>query len=373
VSGPVCGIAGAIIGRRDNAAVRWDVFCKVVDNFGDIGVCWRLACNLAAQGERVRLRVDDASALAWMAPRGAPGVTVSSAAEAAFDGADVVVETFGCGLPAQVLAGMAAAATAPCWVNLEYLSAEPYVLRSHGLPSPQWSGPAAGLVSHFFYPGFSAGTGGLLREPGLLERRARFDRRAWLAARGWHLAPGQRVVVLFGYRQPALPALLHLLAAVPTLLLVAPGPLQADAMRLGQGARRRAGLDVVALPYLPQAEFDHLLWSADFAFVRGEDSVVRAIWAGVPFVWQLYAQDDGAHHAKLEAFLQQMLAGVPGELAGQVADVFRAWNAGRPDALDALQWPPMPAWRRLARQARDRLATQTDLATQLRRFVMAKR
>ena len=52
----------------------WDVFCRVVDNFGDIGVCWRLAADLAARGQHIRLWVDDPSALTWLAPAGAPGV-----------------------------------------------------------------------------------------------------------------------------------------------------------------------------------------------------------------------------------------------------------------------------------------------------------
>jgi uncharacterized repeat protein (TIGR03837 family) len=353
--------------------VRWDVYCKVVDNFGDIGVCWRLASDLAARGEQVRLLVDDASALAWMAPRGAPGVVVLPAAQAAFDGAQVVVETFGCALPEAALAAMAASAAPACWVNLEYLSAEAYVARSHGLPSPQWSGPAAGRVRHFFYPGFTAGTGGLLREPGLLDRRARFDRRAWLAARGWSPRQGQRVVVLFGYRQAGLQALLRHLSTEPTLLLVPPGPLQADVLRLHRRQPRGSTCDVITLPYLTQIEFDHLLWSADLAFVRGEDSVVRAIWAGVPFVWQLYPQADGAHHVKLDAFLPQLLAGARPLLASQVAAVFRAWNASRADALDGLRWPSSRAWQRLVWRWRERLAAQDDLVTQLQRFVVAKR
>ena len=56
--------------------LTWDIFCNVVDNFGDIGVCWRLACNLASRGKRVRLWVDDVSPLAWMAPSGYPNVEV---------------------------------------------------------------------------------------------------------------------------------------------------------------------------------------------------------------------------------------------------------------------------------------------------------
>ena len=54
----------------------WDLFCRVIDNFGDIGVCWRLAADLAARGETVRLWVDDPAPLRWMAPHGAPRVDV---------------------------------------------------------------------------------------------------------------------------------------------------------------------------------------------------------------------------------------------------------------------------------------------------------
>ena len=57
-------------------ALRWDVYCRVVDNLGDAGVCWRLAAGLAARGQQVRLVIDDAAPLAFMAPQGAPGVQV---------------------------------------------------------------------------------------------------------------------------------------------------------------------------------------------------------------------------------------------------------------------------------------------------------
>src|SRR5512145_3453369 len=98
----------------------WDLFCRVVDNHGDIGVCWRLAADLAARGERLRLWVDDASALAWMAPQGAPGVEVfawGGAQHAGGDPGDVVIEVFGCDPPAGFVARMSAMARPPCWIN----------------------------------------------------------------------------------------------------------------------------------------------------------------------------------------------------------------------------------------------------------------
>jgi len=123
----------------------WDLFCRVIDNHGDVGVCWRLAADLAARGEPVRLWIDDASALRWMAPNGATGVTVLPwpTGDAPPGCGDAVIEAFGCELPESVLRQMAAAARPPVWINLEYLSAEPFVERAHRLPSPQSVGPGA--------------------------------------------------------------------------------------------------------------------------------------------------------------------------------------------------------------------------------------
>lgn len=333
----------------------WDLFCRVIDNHGDLGVCWRLARDLAGRGDRVRLWVDDAAALAWMAPQRPATVDVQPWPEddvAATPG-DVVIEAFGCELPPAFVARMAARRPAPRWINLEYLSAEDYVERSHGLASPQFFGPGAGLTKHFFYPGFTPRTGGLLREPGLLDRIKDFDGPAWLAARGWAPQPGERVVSLFAYANPALPGLLDALASAPTLLLACPGPLQplvAD----------RPGLRHIALPYLAQDDYDFLLWACDLNFVRGEDSFVRAQWAGKPFVWHIYPQHDDAHHAKLTAFMDR--AGLPAAWR----DIWRGWNglAPLPQRLDGLTEAAAaaPLWRA-------QLATQPDLLTQLRGFL----
>ncbi|MEY3252838.1 MAG: hypothetical protein RL227_1811, partial [Pseudomonadota bacterium] len=229
--------------------LRWDLFCRVIDNHGDAGVCWRLAADLATRGHAVRLVIDDASPLAWMAPGGAAGVEVQAwpgdaPASAAAAPGDVVIEAFGCDPAPAFVDAMAARRTPPVWINLEYLSAEDWVERAHGLPSPQ----PCGLTKWFLFPGFTPRTAGLLREPGLAERRARFDGRAWLAGRGWAAAPGERVVLLFSYANPLLPALRQELARSPTLLLVPPGPAQAAAATWGA----LPNLRVQALPYVSQ-------------------------------------------------------------------------------------------------------------------------
>ena len=339
----------------------WDIWCRVIDNHGDLGVCWRLARGLAARGARVRLYVDDASALAWMAPAGEAGVTVLPwhAHGPWPEAGDVVIEAFGCDPPAAVVAAMSQRERPPVWLNLEYLSAEPYVERSHRLPSPQ----PGGLTKWFFYPGFTSRTGGLLREAGLLAQRAAFDGDAWLARQGWARQPGERVVSLFCYDNPAVPGLLQRLAEQPTLLLTTPGPAQRALAAACQAGPLPAALRVLALPWLAQPDFDRLLWACDLNFVRGEDSLVRALWAGAPFVWHLYPQHDGAHAAKLQALLQQMQA--PADVAAWVW----AWNGlGRqPDVLP--EWPANPGWLLACQAWQQQLAAQDDLVTQLLAFV----
>jgi uncharacterized repeat protein (TIGR03837 family) len=345
------------------SGLLWDVFCRVVDNHGDLGVCWRLARDLAGRGERVRLWVDDASALAWMAPAGAPGVELRAwVDEPATAPGEVVVEAFGCDPPPAFVQAMNRRRPAPLWINLEYLSAEPYVERSHGLPSPQ----RGGLTKWFFFPGFTPRTGGLLREPGLLQQQDGFDGRAWLAARGWAARPDERVVSLFCYAPPPGSDGLALLAGPPTLVLATPG----HASAWLRGRQLPEGLRVVELPWLSQPDYDRLLWSCALNAVRGEDSFVRALWAPAPLLWQIYPQHDGVHARKLDAFLDRYLQGAPPPLAAAVRQAMRHWNGLGPLPAAA---PNPAAWRDWHMTWRKSLSMQDDLVTQLRRFVQGKR
>ncbi len=377
----------------------WDLFCQVIDNHGDLGVCWRLAAQLAARGHQIRLWVDDASALAWMAPGAVdghwPGIQVlpwtqpfhtgiAPDALAQMPPADAWIEAFGCEIAPEFIAIQRHATLAngqndsktPVWINLEYLSAESYVERNHGLPSLVMHGPGQGLTKHFFYPGFTLLTGGLLREPDLPQRQAAFERASWLAGLGIRLK-AERLVSLFCYEPEALaPWLAHLAAdACPTQLLVTHGR-AAQAVKacfwhengLSTASNGHKQLLFSYLPALTQVDYDCLLWACDLNFVRGEDSLVRALWAGRPFVWHIYPQDDGAHHAKLDAFLDWL------DAPASLRRFHHAWN-GLIDATEARLPPPaeLDAWAGCARAARRRLMAQDDLASQLLGFVAKKR
>lgn len=382
---------------RIETGLTWDLFCRVIDNHGDLGVCWRLSRDLAHRGHTVRLWVDDGSALSWMAPAGAPGVQVLPWNDEVRwpEPAEVVVEAFGCDLPQDFVAAMrhqGERGAAPVWLNLEYLSAEAYVERSHALPSPQMTGPGQGLTKWFFYPGFTAATGGLLREPGLIEARDRFQgqpdqREAFLrhaiGRTDWRLrsdTEGQPelLVLLFGYAQPALPAWLSSSMHHLQTLLVTPGHSSAQVARWLDLAPppppgsivERGHLRLVFLPTLPQPGFDRLLWSCDLNLVRGEDSAVRALWAGRPFVWQLYVQDEAWHLTKLEAFLGRYLQGAPAEVASRIGTAFRRWNDGTPRSFDwPLSPPDLNLWRDWATRRSLQWAQAADLTTRMLEFV----
>ncbi|MGA8514992.1 MAG: elongation factor P maturation arginine rhamnosyltransferase EarP [Burkholderiaceae bacterium] len=376
----------------------WDIFCKVIDNFGDIGVCWRLSCDLAERGQQVRLWVDDACALAWMAPGGAPGVQVRAwSADSPDIGVDtpgdVVIEAFGCEVSAAWIAHYSIAAndqttrttpgfgtqnaaspasppalapSQPVWINLEYLSAQPYAASSHGLPSPVMVGPARGMRKWFFYPGFTPGTGGLLRSAALDHRLCAPTPRPVQSAESG--ATPQKIS-LFCYEPPALGQLLEQLtqAQQPTHLQVTAGRAR-QAVQLAMNNQTgqeslsygRKQLSISYLPPMSQDLYDDLLWHSDLNFVRGEDSLVRALWAGQPFIWQIYPQSDGAHAAKLDAFLDWLQAPPDLRLFHHV------WNGLSQATLPALD---LPAWQASVLAARRRLLAQSDLVTQLIEFV----
>jgi uncharacterized repeat protein (TIGR03837 family) len=369
---------------HSSPSLRWDIFCRVIDNHGDLGVCWRLCADLAQRGHTVRLWVDDASALTWMAPQGCTGVTVQAwpdegrlqtlAKDKTFQVADVVIEAFGCELP-KAFQALMMQGPPPVWINLEYLSAEGYVASSHGLASPLMSGPARGATKWFFFPGFTPDTGGLLREPDLAARQTAFQRQAWLNALPLDkpIAANERLISLFCYEPAALSDLLAQLSqgGQPTRLLVTSGrpsaAVAAATQALHMPTSGTGQLHISQLPYLHQTEFDHLLWACDVNLVRGEDSLVRALWAGQPLVWHIYPQDDLAHHDKLHAFEEAL------EMPAVLKQFHAVWNGLETGPLPALSRATIDAGREWSQQVLRHLQAQTDLTSQLVRFVAQKR
>jgi len=337
-------------------APRWDVFCKVVDNYGDAGFCYRLARQLAAEHAlEATLWLDDLGALKRIAHDIDParaeqktaGITLRRWHEPfeVGDLPDAVVEAFGCGLPEAYIRAMPDAPRAPKWFVLEYLSAESWIEGAHGGASPH---PRLSLARRFWFPGFTSATGGLLRERGLAAAREACCGNPAFANAFWsslHLPPSTRDelrISLFCYPNPALPALFDAWAdGDARITCIVPEGVAAGALDLWSGGNvphpghpyERGRLSIHSIRFLDQDDYDRLLWLCGINFVRGEDSFVRAQWAEHPFVWHIYPQSEGAHWRKHDAFLDRYVRGLtPGAVTASRA-FWRALNGADTEAI----------------------------------------
>ncbi len=373
--------------------MRYDVFCRIVDNFGDAAVCWRLAWQLANEhAHQVRLWIDLPNALGVLRPdldRSLPRQflerveVIHWSAQIAFDDPrDVVIEGFSCGLPEKYFNSMVTRNKPPLWIVLEYLSAESWVAEHHRLPSPH---PRFELPRYFFFPGFTADSGGLIREADLHGKHRIFDdsdvaHQALWADLGFDVPDkAVEVVSLFGYDNPNLIPLMNAMAngTKEIVALLPPSRLRQLACdKLGQGHQedgsklRRGALEIRFIPFLPQPRYDELLWICDWNFVRGEDSFVRAQWAGRPFVWQPYPQANNLHVDKLNAFLDLYGAELDTETSIALKGLWRSWNGS--GELLAGFWQRVQAHSNVlrghAKRWEKQMLAMPDLATNLANF-----
>jgi uncharacterized repeat protein (TIGR03837 family) len=341
--------------------LRWDIFCTIVDNFGDVGFCWRLARQLVNEhGLEVRLWVDDLAIFSRIAPtidvdeerQWLQGVEIYYWRQpfARIKPADVVIETFACKLPDNYILAMADLPQQPVWINLEYLSAESWTLDCHCLPSFH---PHLPLTKYFYFPGFVEGTGGLLLEKNLLPARIAFNSASqeifWQETGIQSRREGELFISLFCYDDAPIKELLSawVISDVPIRVLVPQHSIDnaigmffgVDSPKAGQ-MLQSGKLQVCIIPFLEQDKYDQLLWACDINFVRGEDSFIRAQWAERPFVWNIYPQAEQSHRLKLEAFLNLYTERMSPEMSAAIFSLWNAWN-GNGQIINA--WPVFAA------------------------------
>ena len=376
--------------------LRWDIFCRVVDNLGDAAICWRLARQLANEYSlAVRLWIDQPQALSRLVPGARPGqmqdrVSIESwrdddprlSLTRSEQVADVVIAGFECELPAGYRHAMTS--RRPVWINLDYLSAQAWVDTHHGLPSPK----SDGLTEYFFFPGFTYESGGLLREVDLIDRCERFDRDPsaridFLRSLGIDARPGERFMSLFCYPDSPVAELIDGLKAIEGQASAATGTPENWQLLIPEGIAPELSVrrGVRRVPFVSQTDYDRLLWSCDLNWVRGEDSLVRALWSGRPLIWQAYRQIGEAHRPKLEAMIDRWLkdAELPDPAATAWRKAHTAWNTAPDPASRALitaALPPtleqLPAIAAGARRWRTAQIGQSDLARRLVAFTAGK-
>jgi len=374
------------------AGKHWDIFCKIVDNYGDIGICWRLAQQLTQEyAINVRLFIDEMS----VARRIIPTLDINKSQQtihqvqivtwASIDtdqimatGADVVIETFGCELPAQYLQQLSSKTV---WLNLEYLSAEAWVSGFHAKPSQH---PTLPLTKYYFFPGFFEDTGGLIREKDLIKQRETFISSQEIQNSFWQRITGKNIstqdikLSLFCYPQAPIKKLIEDLQATNQgiSIFIPFGSTIKEVSNIFTEFKQNIGevyqknnLSIYVVPFLSQDDYDYLLWACDLNFVRGEDSWIRAIWAGKPFVWQPYIQTDNVHLNKLNAFLKFYTRNASEETGILITQANLSWSGyGEINTSHGI-WPQLidqlSSLAQHSKQQATTLTNQPDLATKL--------
>lgn len=352
--------------------IQAEIFCRVIDNFGDAGVCWRLAKRLRDLGVEAFLCIDNLKTLGAFLLKELPDDAESNVdgivirpwdlvENAAYCVKDLTIETFGCRIPECVEDALAASPERSFYVNLDYLSAEDWVEDCHGV----WGlHPNKPIKKLWFFPGFTDATGGVLIEDGFTAKRdeARSRRASFLAEHG--LVPERRTFFLFTYPSAPLEALAAALNELSEDWNVA--------LAQGAASEKIAGMidsrhSTVILPFVSQEEFDAVLSCADSSIVRGEDSFVRAQLSARPFIWSPYVTEDKAHEVKLGAWLEkfsEFSGGCPE--SERIAAISRAWVEGRPHPNDLCRWIESdsfnPAFQKLFEHWADSLVERGDLA-----------
>ncbi|WP_297488027.1 elongation factor P maturation arginine rhamnosyltransferase EarP, partial [uncultured Cetobacterium sp.] len=158
-----------------------DIFCEIIDNYGDIGVVYRLAkemkklykdnieirviLNRLDEFKKLNKRVED---IQCQEIDGIIYITEEFLTKniCTFSPANVIIEAFGCNVFQGYLEK--AKEESSLLLNLEYLSGEKWIEDIHGMESLMG---AKKLKKFFFMPGFSEKSGGVMADSLFLERK----------------------------------------------------------------------------------------------------------------------------------------------------------------------------------------------------------
>ena len=292
------------------------VLCKVVDNFGDIGVVWRLCCQLSNLIKKqnssyiINLIVDDLVSFNKICKdvciekpfQIVNDINVYSWHENDFcyevfsenDGEklSVIVEAFQCGRPdwmEKILFEDKLNRTVQI-IMIDYLTAEQYADDFHCLQSLTRSSKVQKVN---FMPGFTDKTGGLIIDSAwenLCEYKNNKTLLCFTYDRDWN-------------------ALANACIKSGTIekVLLAPGKgFETLKTAFNSDVIKTSDLQIEELNFMNQNEWDNMMKNCSVLFIRGEESMSRACLSGIPFVWHAYPQSDEYQLVKVRALLNRM-------------------------------------------------------------------
>ena len=304
-----------------------DIFCEIIDNYGDIGVVYRTAKELQKIFPKSKIRaflnkLDEFKKINSQV-LDLPSQNIDGIEYITFDylrdnanellTAQVIIEAFGCQIPEEYME--IAYDNSELLINLEYLSAEDWIEDFHLQSSPLGRGK---LKKVFFMPGFTEKSGGVIADSNYLERIQRvlenkeFYKKKYLS----DIEDRENKIVgtLFSYEKNFTPLLEDLKKLDKDVVILAMGEKTQDSLRKilknfsiedFRNSLKYGKIEIRFLNFLNQEEYEELINIVDFNFVRGEDSFIRAVLTGKPYMWHIYCQEEYAHMDKIEGFLDK--------------------------------------------------------------------
>ncbi|MBR1612753.1 MAG: elongation factor P maturation arginine rhamnosyltransferase EarP [Succinivibrio sp.] len=282
--------------------MKIDVFCDVIDNYGDAGVCLRLCRDLCNKKLQVRLFCNNLSALSKIKNSKDDDIdnlsiykwpSKKELENFVYESSDVVIQAFSTRLPEIIFNKIKEKKSLV--INLEYLTAERFADDCHKLPSF-----SDGYQSYFFFPGFTNKTGGVTIEDEFIKKLNKQITKT--------------SVTLFSYENENIKDVVDSLKNLDFLIdiyifegraLNNFNNLYKKNMVPGDNFKDK-NICFIAKQMVSQDEYDELLINSYINLVRGEDSIVRAMLTGRPFLWHIYFQEENAHKDKINALFDRM-------------------------------------------------------------------
>ena len=280
-----------------------DIFCEVIDNYGDVGVAYRLARELKRiyPNKELRFIINQTEELNLIKKNDDIIVIDYKDVDEIEQPADLVIETFACNIPEIYMDK--ALKTSKLMINLEYFSSEDWVDDFH----LQESFLGGNLKKYFFIPGLSEKSGGIILDKEFLDRKNKVQENREYYLKQFNIDEKYDLIIsVFSYEKNFdnfLKTLQKLDKKV--LLLLLSEKTQKNFIKYFDNNDYYDKIKAVKLPFFTYDKYEKLLALCDINLVRGEDSFVRALLLAKPFLWHIYPQDENAHIIKLESFLEK--------------------------------------------------------------------
>lgn len=303
-----------------------DIFCEIIDNYGDIGVVYRFAKEMKRVYKDIEVRVilnrvDELLKINKKAVdidfQEIDGITYIKEKELKkglkkYGVSDIIVEAFGCEIFEEYI--KLAKEKSKLWINLEYLSGEKWIEDFHLQTSLIDS---VTLKKIFYMPGFSKNSGGIIIDEDFLKRKENGEKNREEILNKFFKDidfKNKKVGSIFSYEKNFENLLEELRGREEEFVLLLMGEkthesfdklLEKKHIESFGNLIKYDKITLKKVEFLSQEEYEEVISVCDFNFTRGEDSIVRAILLGKPFLWHIYLQEEKAHMDKLNAFIDR--------------------------------------------------------------------